>query len=280
MNKRKWVLIIAGILIGLGILVWWWPFPRLPGEIAVRQHGYQGDGIYIFKPGRLLTTGKWRRITPSEVYVWHSFAWSPDYRQVAFRCSDGYIHCSSFDRCWLNRPDEVHGAYDSQRDIVKHGVCLVDRDGENFRWIAVSTSTFNWRAAETFRSEIWWTLDGRYIIFQADRYDIETGERRQWAKDMPVQDPQRWYVDLPHIHIPKEVVIRSGIPCTGTCLDKGWTGIAGSLSTDRRYVIWAKRFGESDPQELVVYDMQVERLLRLPRIKGFRMDEPVWLPSP
>lgn len=137
MSKRQWSLIIAGVLVGLGILVWWWPFPRLPGEIAVRQWGYGGDGIYIFKPGRLRTTGDWQRISPSEVYVWRSVAWSPDFQYVAFRCSDGYLTCPFAGQCRLSRPDEeVSEVYDPQEDVVKHGVCLVDREGENFRWVA------------------------------------------------------------------------------------------------------------------------------------------------
>lgn len=275
-------------MVGLGIVVWWWLFPRLPGEIAVRQYSasIEHNGLYTFKPGLLLNTGRWRKITPSEVYVWSSVVWSPDFQHVAFRCSDGSVYCSSLDQCWLDRPDKIPRAYDPQRDIVKHGICLVDRDGENFYWITASTETFNWRVVETSEARIQWTLDGRYIVFlsrdigQWYYYDLETGETGHWKADLPTQDSQSEYVNLPDIHIPKGALIRARIPCTGTCLDEGWTGVRGVPSADGRYITWIQGYGESDPQYLIVYDLQAKRLLRLARTNGFSMYEPVWLPNP
>ena len=202
------------------------------------------------------------------------------------RTGDGYVACSSFDQCWLRRPDEVHGVYDPRGDTVKHGICLVDREGKNFRWVTASTTTFDWRVVETSKAEIKWTLDGRYIIFLAKDvgqwhyYDVETGERGRWKADLPVQDSQQGYVELPYIHIPKETFIKAGVPCTGTCLDEGQTGIGGSLYVDGRYVTWVQSYGESDPQYLVAYDMQAKRLLCLARTSGFHLDQPMWLPEP
>jgi hypothetical protein len=276
MKKSWWWLGIVGLLIGLGIVLWWWPYLCLPGEIAMGHSDYSsGDtAIYLFKPSRFLGS-RWTRITPPEIYAKpfpYGPAWAPDGRQVAFWCSDGILLGTTPER--VRRPGKMSEIYDAQQMIVKEGICLVGRDGEHFRWLvdtaAMADLVYN-------RGDLSWTLDGQYIVFptadwqQNYRVDAETGE---WTMVEVGLDVWKWK-DWQEEFFITESAAQSA---EKLCPLSGGTYL-GSSSAGGRYMVFSTAYGESDPQCLYAYDARANRLLFLERARGFAIFHEVWLPN-
>lgn len=255
---------IVGLLIGLGIVLWRWPYLNLPGEIAMEcefSTGYRA--IYLSKPG-LFLCGK--RITPLEIYAMYP-VWAPDGKQVAFWCSDGVVRGG-----YVYRSKElVPETYDPQQTVVREGICIVDRDGKHFRWL-VDTETLPDMAYKW--GNITWTLDGQYIVFpgsrreESYRVDPESGEWAVWNSESDVQEWRYWEVEF-------SMTENAARSAKDFCPLYGGTH-HGSSSPGGRYVIFSMTYGESDPRCLYIYDTMTERLLYLGRMRGFSISDLVW----
>jgi dipeptidyl aminopeptidase/acylaminoacyl peptidase len=260
--KKTLDLGVIGLLAGLGVLLWQWPYLWLPGEIAMHRDAAGSRAVYLFTPGRLLGD-RWQRITPPEVFALDS-AWSPDGQYIAFRCSDGIVKGGEVDR-----PGKlVSEQFVAGETIVKRGLCLVDRNGDHFRWLVTDIAP----------AEITWTLDGRYIVFRYGilrwyRVDLQNGGMTLWNEETEVQDRLYWYEDMPTI--PEKVIQWAKMPFCFASMNHG----KGTPSPGGRYIAFIAACGESDPLWLYAYDTKAKRLLRLIRTRDFTFYDLVWLPD-
>lgn len=247
MKKRLLLLLGLGLL--LGGLLWRWPYLRLPGEIAF----YHDYGLYLFRPQGFW--GWWRRMTPREMQVWSNepIAWSPDGQYAAFHCSDGWVKGGIF-----FRPHERSVPFDPATMQVRDGLCVLNRANGELRWLIDNHTTFN----DTYDT-LTWTLDGNYIVFESrrlgwQRLDPLSGAMTAWQEESPAQDKWHWRTE---IEIPVEAFRQVQGPeywsWAKMTTPQQWIGL---YSPDRRYTHVYFGGGESDSWSHYIYDSQVQRL--------------------
>ncbi len=274
---RQWIRrlgIAIGLLIGLGVLMWQWPYLRLPGTIALLLRTDVDDGpsqaIYLFRPGRILTQ-RWTRITPSDVYV-DVPTWAPNLQSVAFRCSDGITDLKSTHylvfRPGKKQPEE-YPLYETPP--IKEGLCVVDWNGKNFRWLMEATT------ATDVPRWISWTLDGQYVVFHSTghqyRVEPQTGAITSWHGEKESADLMGMYgyVDLCQFLAVETWQILDFSPCLPHQIRN-----SGFLSPGGRYLLFSISGGENDPTQAYIYDTKTRHLSRWMRGKNFGIL--AWLP--
>lgn len=229
---------------------------------------FHSRAVYLFKPGRLIGD-RWQRITPPEVFA-GEFAVAPDGRWIAFSCSDGIAKGGGK----VERPQQSeYEEFKIGETIIREGLCLIDREGKNFKWLVDMTTV-----ADAPYWGIAWARDGQYIVFKSSadqwhRVAPQTGEIVSWQEDNTVQNYRDWHVDIPSIS--KEVIEKEGPRFCISSMDRG----LGTPSPGGRYIAFTVSCGESDPLWLYAYDTKTERLLRLARAREFNFYNLVWLPD-
>ena len=286
----RWA-VVGAILLSILIAVgwWFWPFLQLPGEIAVRVQGPECRCLYTLRPGHWLDQ-RWEQITPSDVYVFES-AWSPDGKQVAFRCSDGIVYNN---QRRLLQPGQLARDYDPERDVVSNGLCVVDRQGDGFRWLideagnkAPSHAQFPWPSDGLSAGDLRWTREGRYIVFRSNirfdqwlAIDPVTGQFGGWEGEVPESEAERWSSGRSNLQNLEQIVART----RGSCFrhwrryDLNPFTLHGSPSPNGRYLAWIKAEAVGTPSDIVVYDTVAERLLCVSHTTDYLYDL-VWLPK-
>lgn len=291
---KKWLGLLTIAAVGGSLLLWIWSWLHLPGQIGVLLRGYWNDkeanAIYLLRPMKV-GGARWRRLTSDDLYAIEPIAWSPDGRQVAFRCADQIVDWPDEGRCRvLRRGMQYWEVCGSDVSEWPYGICLADVRKGNVQRIVNEAGTDDIGSSpkplgDALIDQITWSLDGRYVVFLSrdetwHYFDIVTGSTGLWSEARSVQNNDYWYVQRPDLHVPGAANIQSIFDNKGRCYNIEHVGARGVASPDERFLVWITIGGESDPWCMIGFDTETERLMRFDRTQGYWFEDLAWLPYP